>query len=244
MATALTKGDVVRLLGINQLLYTRTAPTNPVTERTQKKSYAENGSNASLGPSDHLIVNLQTGTEFIDTLQSFLVFDLEVEASTAALLSDNVLYMPGSACNIIRDSQISTRSGKEMDRLEQANLLDYHTVWHDNKEHSQHNLSGLMLAEVRQNPSAADLISGGGRNGWRFRFDGTINTKVTKKVMIPLKYLSPIFDSQKLMPPQLARGLRIDLTLEALATAFEARKERTSPELARVFRIQSSARTS
>jgi hypothetical protein len=219
MATQLTKGDIVRLLGVNQLLYTRTAPTNPVTERTQKKSYAENGSNASLGPSDHLIVNLQTGTEFIDPLQSFLVFDIEVTPSAAVTEAKVGIYFNGSACNLMRDTQISTRSGKEMDRLEQANLLDYHKVWHESKEVSQHNYEGLMMAEVRENPSYDELVTSNG-NRTVFPWIATESVPKTRRVMIPLKFVSPIFDSQKLMPPHLARGLRVDITLEDFATAF------------------------
>ena len=220
MATQLSTNQVVQLLSVNQLLYTKTAPTNPVTERTQKKSYAENGASASLGANEHLIVNLQTGTEYIDPLQSFLVFDLNVTAESKVITQAVNLYMPGSACNIIRDTQISTRSGKEMDRLEQANLLNYHKVFHESKEYSQHNLQGMMLAEVRTNPSAADLQARGGRTVFSYAVDTAAGTSVTKRVMIPLKYVSPIFDSQKLMPNALARGLRIDATLETFLAAF------------------------
>lgn len=218
MATQLTSNDVVRLLSVNQLLYTRTAPTNPVTERTQKKSYAENGAAASLTQNEHLIVNLQTGTEFIDPLQSFLVFDINVKPDAAVSGAETNLYMPGSACNLIRDTQISTRSGKEMDRCEQINLKNYHDIFHESKEYSQQNLQGLMLAEVRNNPSAAELQERGGRTV--FTYPVLATAAVTKRVMIPLKYISPIFDSQKLMPAHLARGLRVDCTLETLLTAF------------------------
>jgi hypothetical protein len=239
MATQLSKGDIVRLLGVNQLLYTRTAPTNPVTERTQKKSYAENGSNASLSQSDHLIVNLQTGTEFIDPLQSFLVFDIVVSSDVAPVASANTLYFPGSACNLIRDTQVSTRSGKEMDRLEQANLLDYHMVWHDAKEHASRNLQGLMMAEVVPNkPAALFTEQTVTRNA--FIFPVGITDSQTQRVMIPLKYISPIFDSQKLMPPHLARGLRIDCTLEAFATAFASAQGAllTGPDQAYTYQVQ------
>ena len=228
MATQISSQDVVRLLSVNQLLYTRTAPTNPVTERTQKKSYAENGAAASLTQNEHLIVNLQTGTEFIDPLQSFVVFDINVTPSTT-VAADRHIYMPGSACNLIRDSQISTRSGKEMDRLEQVNILNYHKVFHESKEYSQQNLQGLMLAEVRNNPTAAELDARGGRTVFKFTAAQAGGT-VTKRVMIPLKYISPIFDSQKLMPSHLARGLRVDCTLETLLNAFVSAESATPAE--------------
>lgn len=223
MESKLDEGDIVQLLGINQLLYTKTAPTSPVVERTQKKSFAENGSNASLTASDHLIINLQTGTEFIDPLQSFLVFDLQVTGSIAATGGINTLFMPGSATNLLRDVQVSTRSGKEMDRTERVNQLNYNRLMHDSKEHTQHNLQGLMLCEVRRNPTAAELAEAGGRTAFIFDVTDPVvisRTVQTKRVMIPLKYVSPIFESEKLMPPHLARGLRVDITLESFATAF------------------------
>jgi hypothetical protein len=78
----------------------------------------------------------------------------------------------------------------------------------------------MILAEVRTNPTAAELKERGGRTVFSFALDAVAGTTVTKRVMIPLKYISPIFDSQKLMPNALARGLRIDATLESFLAAF------------------------
>jgi hypothetical protein len=221
----LTKQDVIRLLPINDLLYTRTAPTNPVVERTQKKSYAEGGSGTTYTALDHLIVNLQTGTEFIDPLQSFLVFDLEIESKTATGAAWDFGFQ-GSAMNLVRDTQISTRSGKEMDRLEQANLLAYHTVRGMPLHYVNNNLSGLMLAhDQAAKPGNLDPQD---RKVIVIPNGGTVSPKV--RMMIPLKFISPIFDSEKLMPPHLARGLRIDCTMEAVKTALTAWSTLTAGE--------------
>lgn len=203
MASQLTKQDIVRLLPVNDLLYTRTAPSNPVAERTQKRSYAEGGSGTTYTSSDHLIVNLQSGTDFIDPLQSFLVFDVKAEGGDA--------YVLGSILNLIRDSQISTRSGKEMDRCEHLNILNYHMVKDKPVYYTEYNLQGLIMAEVDHVKATID-----GRKGDR----NILDSAGYQRVMIPLKFISPIFDSDKLMPPHLARGLRVDCTLEAFATAL------------------------
>jgi len=211
-ANQLSTKDIIQLLPINDLLYTRTAPSNPVVERTQKKSYAEGGSGTTYSDLDHMIFNLQTGTDFIDPLQSFMVFEIQATCDPVAGV-DLLLSFIGSAMNLIRDSQVETRSGKEMDRLEQANILAYHKIMGDDPEHSSHNLSGLMMANTKHklsDVSARNIITildTKGASDWH-------------KVMIPLKYISPIFDSEKLMPPHLARGLKVDCTLEAFKTAF------------------------
>jgi len=211
-ANQLSNKDIIQLLPINDLLYTRTAPSNPVVERTQKKSYAEGGSGTTYTALDHMIFNLQTGTDFIDPLQSFAVFEVRVNCDAVAV-ADLSLAFQGSAMNLVRDSQIETRSGKEMDRLEQANLLAYHQVMGDDPEFASHNLSGLMMANTKN--VLADIST---RN--KFTIAIGVQNSTWHKIMIPLKYVSPIFDSEKLMPPHLARGLKIDCTLEAFKTAF------------------------
>ena len=215
----LTKKDVDDLLSINQLLYTITAPTNPVIERTQKKSFAEGGSGTSYTGNDHLIVNLQTGTEFIDPLQSFLVFDLGIESKENASGPEGWEFgFQGSAVNLIRDSQVSTRSGKEMDRLEQCNLLNYHKTKGSSRDFVDYNLSALMLAHsATTKPEGIDLLA---KSRKLIRIADGDSSSSAVRIMIPLKYVSPIFDSPKLMPPHLARGLRVDCTMEDVRTAL------------------------
>jgi len=202
MSSKLSQEDIIRLLPINDLLYTRTAPASMVEERTQKKSYAEGGSGTTYKPGSHMIVNLQTGVEFIDPQQSFLVFDLKVEGSSDAFLS-------GSALNLVRDVQITSRSGIELDRLEGCNLFNYHRIKTKKSKYIEHNLNGLMIA-----------TEGSDFTEFKENARSVIPADTPVRVMIPLRYLSPIFDSDVLMPPHIARGLRVDCTLEALDTVF------------------------
>jgi hypothetical protein len=63
--------------------------------------------------------------------------------------------------------------------------------------------------------------------------------------MIPLKYISGLFDSEKLMPPHLARGLRIDCLLEQLNTAiveFASDNTVTSYEIKKPYILHDSYR--
>jgi len=204
MASNLTKQDIVRILPVNDMLYIKTAPTSPVIERTQKISYSEGGGGTRFSPGDHVIINLQSGVDFIDPLQSFLVFDIELKGAAGAEAS-----FPGSILNIFEQSQISSRSGREMDRTEELNLLNYHMVRMTPDDRRTTILNGLMGAQTYDVKAAAPAKQ---RN--------SLVVGTTQRFMVPLKYLGGIFNSEKLMPPHLSRGLRLDFTLEEATRAF------------------------
>ena len=48
----------------------------------------------------------------------------------------------------------------------------------------------------------------------------TVVNAIKTQFTIPLKYLAPIFEQTKLLPPQLCEGLRIELELEKSSTVF------------------------
>jgi hypothetical protein len=216
MNNRMTQGDIIRLLPVNDLLYTRTSPASLIVERTQKKSFAEGGSGAKYAPNGHLIVNLQTGVEFIDPLQSFLVFDIQMTGNPGVLT--------GSILNVIRDVQVTARSGIELDRLENCNLLNYHMLQMKELTYQVANLNGLISKTQPVNTKA------GVKGSMRSDVAGAgLPTASAVRFMIPLRYLDPIFDSDILMPPHIARGLRVDCTLEAVQIAFVGASDATAP---------------
>jgi hypothetical protein len=76
---------------------------------------------------------------------------------------------------------------------------------------TNNNLAGLMKYEAVPND-----YTGAGQPAYPANTIPTTDVKVC----IPLKYVAPIFDSDVLMPPHMARALRIDITLEDVAAAF------------------------
>ena len=200
----LEQKDIVQLLAINDLIYSRTQESNPVIERNQKRSFAEGGGSSTFTPGDHLIINFQSGNDFIDPLQSFLVFDVKVDA--------NVAYVPGSILNLFSASQIESRGGKEIDRTRFLNLFNYHRLKGLEPDLQSHNLKAMVMFTDNHEEGKLQAAP----------LDRKQLTTTNKRVMVPLKYLSGVFDNNKLMPPHLARGLKVDLTLEAYATALAA----------------------
>jgi len=215
----LSARDIVRLIPVNQLLYTRKAPSNPIVERSQKYSYAQGGKSTVYTPGDQVIIDLQTGTEFIDPLQSFLMFDVQITGVDAVSG-----YFAGSALDLFSASQIATRSGVEIDRTEELNLLNYHRVKSMDPEYIKSNLNGLFLASPPgvRGQALSTFVPGGNQAA----YDSLARPKVaatyadTGRICIPLKYLAGCFDSRKMMPPHMARGLRIELTCASMAEAF------------------------
>jgi hypothetical protein len=206
------EADIVRLLPVNDLLYTRTSPMNPIASRTQKKSFSES-STGTFRSGSHAIVNLQSGTDFIDPLQSFVCFELEIEGVGA-----EARLLGGGAVNLIRESQVKARAGLELDRSEHHNLLHYHLLRTREKQYVDNNANGLYLTS-----STTRVNNTGGLplnySDARPR-DVKLATGTTYKVMIPLCDVFPIFKSDKLAPPHLCRGARLDCTLESLNKAF------------------------
>ena len=210
-SSMLSEADIVRALPVNNMLFTRNRPTNLVVERIQKKSYSESFS-SDTQPGQHIITNSQTGVEFVDPLQSFV--HMKITAKRTASTTATTAHFRGSALNVISDSQHESRSGKELDRIQHLDKLNYHRVNNEGHDFSRTtNLKSLILMNHKDPPTNTRLV-------WDFQVG---KTEVTKEVMIPLKYISGLFDgneNSKLLLPHLMRGLKSDLTLQSFDTAF------------------------
>jgi hypothetical protein len=199
-----TPETIRKMLDLNQMTNVRSSPMNPAISRTQIRNYTEGGSGAKFGPGDHVIVNLHAGTNWIDTLQSFLVFDVKS--------IDEPALFRNSALNLFSESQI-VADNRDVDRTRFLNQLNYHRMNTMSQNQKDVNYNALFLA----NTSAvrADVATLEAK-GERIQITAGDSTRV----MIPLKWLGGIFDSYKLMPPHLARGLRVDLTCESFQRAL------------------------
>lgn len=137
-----------------------------------------------------MVFDLQTGSYFIDGKNSYLRLDV---TSTGGASEDLV---SGGITNIIKRVVIRTKSGKEWCRCEEFNLYARNAL--------RYTASNNYLNKV----------------GKSYGFDaGVAPTNVNStRYTIPL-WLIPCFDQDKLLPPQIMEGLRIELTL---ASANEA----------------------
>ena len=204
MAKKLSTQTIMQMIDLNQMTNVRSSPMNPAVSRAQTRNYTEGGSGAKFLSGDHIIVNLQTGTNWIDVLQSFLVFDFKPTGNASVFLNSALSLF--SECQVVADNQ-------DVDRTRFLNVLNYRRISEMSQNQRDLNYNALFFANDQRKPFDDNEYKASDQ---RLR----CTTATAETIMIPLKFLGGIFDSYKLMPPHLARGLRVDITCEAFAKAL------------------------
>lgn len=139
-------------------------------------------------PGDIATCTFPTGTEYIDTRRSFLEFEF-VSNYNVALLELFMFGVHGSACNVFKNISIFARSGEELCRIEDFNLL-----------------TNMMLPLTYNR----DWVNRQGSGMWL----GDRIYASPQTCVIPMYILSPLFGYGRLLPAALVSGMRIELTLE------------------------------
>lgn len=189
-------------LMVNNLIYQQPAALSLAVARTYKKMFFQR--NAYVGDrSTTMICDWNTGTSFVNLQNSYISFKVKVN-SVAGTATAN--WGSGSAMNIFNELRIQSRSGTEMDRLQNANL------W--SKYDSLYTLPDGYLKTV------------GSVQGFGEYRNATIDpanlSSTEKRFCIPLTALSTFFRpiKKQLLPPQIASGLHFEMVLEDFRTAL------------------------
>ena len=188
--------SIPTLMGLNGLIYKVPMDSSLSVQRNLQTFNFDSTSYNNNSPS--MSVNFQAGSGFINCATSYVVLTLEVK-STA---DTDFTFGIGSASNIFRTNIITTRSGAEVDRFQNANVLLPQI--HRAKNPAEWFSSTGQLAGYTASPTAARTYAG-----------ATAHTFV-----IPLSHFAGIFTSKQLMPSQLASGMRMDCQLESVAAAI------------------------
>lgn len=189
-------------LRINNLVYQQPAALSLAVNRSLKRQFFQRSTYTG-ARSTTMICDWNSGTSSINLSNSYLTF--KVKLTGGALSTAN--WGSGSAYNVINELRIQSRSGTELDRLQNANL------WGRND--SLFNMSSEWLKTVGSNQGFGKEQLGS--------VDGAsvFTTKATRFV-IPLAQLTTFFrpvDGQ-ILPPQLASGLHFEIVLEDFRTAL------------------------
>jgi hypothetical protein len=155
-----------------------------------KNTYSDN---------DNLIWDLQTGSHYVDWSKSYLKFTVNVKDAG----NKNYTFNGGSAFNFIRDVIVTSRSGVEVDRCNNVNLLRHHLdAYHNTNE--WYACEGALIG-YKITPTATDYA-----------------TNNTYTFLLPMNKICGIFDTPGvLMPSYLASGLRIEIQTDNIANAIE-----------------------
>jgi hypothetical protein len=184
---------------VNNLVYEQPKALSLAVNRTYKRQYFQRsqyaGSRSTTG-----ICDWNTGTSYVNPANSYLTF-------TVTTTGGNANFGSGSAMNCISEIRIRSRSGTEMDRLEQANLWSkYDSLYAKNDAHLTTLGSVQGFGATRDGATDAANMTAG----------------TATKFNLPLSVLTPFFRPLKkqLIPPQLASGLHIEIVFEDFRTAL------------------------
>jgi len=185
---------------VNNLTFESPKALSLAVNRSYQKSFFQRSAYSG-DRSTTMICDINSGTSFINCANSYLAVSVQLEGGVGAVAS----FGSGSAMNIINEVRIRSRSGVELDRVQNAN------VW--------------SLFDSVYNRSEQNLNTIGALEGFstgRLPANSTTEVDTTTKFLIPLGCMSPYFRPMQgqLLPPQLASGLRIELSLEDYRTAL------------------------
>jgi hypothetical protein len=230
------QADVARkgLVSLNRLDYVLQPDLSVVTSRTNKRHFFQQ---TVYVPGTRAIAILNSGAEYIDPQNSYLQFTVgltDVSAPTA----DFTGYLGvGSACNFIKRAILTSRSGDEIERIDEVGQL---AVVLDRYMHSEAwiNTHGRTIGYLSGQPYAeAGAVENQGQNIYKKANEESLK----QTFIIPLGCIFGLFRSfDRLMPSMLMSGLRVEFEFEesnkALLTsdtnkAVTFKYEITQPEI-------------
>lgn len=186
------------LMEANNLSYKFDDILNVSVNRTMKKQYFDTRT-YQLPGAGQAVSTWNGGVDLIDLMNSNLGFRVRLDGGTA---DDVYTFGSGSAMNLIREIKILSSSGIELARTQDAN------IFHKFYAKSVHSSNWFNTVGKNMGFGMTDELKIDEANGVYFT--------------IPLRELDPFFNlyDGKLLPANLASGLRVEITWEDQLVAF------------------------
>ena len=187
-------------LMVNNLVYKQPAALSLAVNRTYKKMFFQRSAYTG-DKSTTMICDWNTGTSYVNCDNSYLSFKVALTGTTPT-----ASFGSGSAMNVINEVRIQSRSGTELERLQNANLWSkFDSLYTKPKGNLE------TVGSIQGFGATLDPVVDGANLGATF-----------KRFVLPLYVVSPFFRPMKkqLLPPQLASGLHFEFVLEDFRTAL------------------------
>ena len=181
------------LLAVNKLLY-KMPPAIGITQRRNRRIDYFQQSSYSNG--ETMVLDCQLGSDFADAKNSYLRFFVVPNSGS------NGSFNTGSAANVINRAVIRSRTGKELCRMENCNLLTKFAQVYDCPKDWKETIGGAQGYDVAP---AANL---------------SVPSTATGKLYVIPMWVFTCLNVECLLPSQYMEGLRIELTLESPGVAF------------------------
>lgn len=191
------EGDLL----VNNLIYEQPKALSLAVNRTYNRQYFQRSDYKN---GETSIIDLNSGSDYIDVANSYLTFSVLLTASSGA---PECNFGSGSAMNLIRQVTLRSRSGTELDRVERAN------IWARNDALYNYPDSYLKKFGRVQGFGPDRLITD----------TANTNSVTATRFCIPLSRVAPFFRPLKKgmkLPPQLGSGLHLEIIWEDFRTAL------------------------
>jgi hypothetical protein len=188
------------LIQLNKLSYQMLPQLGICSARTHTIGFAQQSQYKN---GEVMTWDSQTGAFFVDPKGCYLKFSVSPVSSNPAM---GLSFGSGSCANLFSRIVVRSRSGKELTRVEELGLLAKYTQLYSQPQD--------WLRTIGRSQGYSDITSG-------TQFGDTVPS-TGKIFIINLCVLIPFFNSlgNKMMPPQILEGLRIELSLADPGQAF------------------------
>lgn len=200
----IASGPEEALLQVNQLSYMMMPQIGICSARTHTVGFAQQSTYTN---GETMTWDSQTGAFYVDPVGCYLKFSVSYVTTEPTDVKSLKCFGSGSACNLFSRIVVRTRSGKEVTRVENLNLLAKY------KQVYTKPLDWIMTtgrAQGFSNPLSVGTV-----------FADAV-PRAGKMFIIPLCDIIPSFNvvGQAFLPPFLMEGLRIELSLADPNIAF------------------------
>lgn len=247
-----SQADVARrgLVGVNKLEYTIPPDLSVCIKRCHQVHYFQQ---RSYNPGSRMVSIINTGADYVDAQNSFFSFVVQIPTVHptgvvgpigSVLPEDQYSYNIGSAINWLKRVIITTRSGDEIDRIENINML---APIIDRYRHSAEWVSttGALAGYSSRSPieTTGDATPAlppaeGASHQAGFALTGDAVTTYNVQYCIPLACLSGLFSSfDRLLPSMLCSGLRFEIELATETEAMKKLKPAGAQDVGAAFKI-------
>ena len=191
------------LIRVNGLSYRMPSNMSVVVSRNMKRSQANLDSYGSGGK---IIVTWNSGSEYVNGLNSYLTFDAIAEGTA----NDVASFGSGSAINFIESCTINSLQGTEVDRTEGVNIYRRDVDRYTYSQDYINNIGSVMGYGSTERHATGEtdpvtLTVGGD----------------AKRFCIPLSKLCGLCNTSVLLPAALAGGLRFEIKLASSDEALQ-----------------------
>jgi hypothetical protein len=227
-----SKGNLLMdLLQNENLEYNLPSAATVIVEKNSKTYFFDKTSYTS--QDDRLVITLNSGSDFIDGMNSYLSFNVKVTGSAATPASDFITWGDGSAGNLFSEIVIRSRDGAEIERIRDLNSLMLTKCRWTNAQDFINNKaseSGYLPDYGDKDSGETTGPDGGRKPGFYSKQEITAQQLAGQDYVIPMRDLSALFNVEKLLPSFLMSGLRIELVLAPVANAFVLEGAATATE--------------